>query len=106
MVIRWFDGKLPTSTSLMSRVDDAIARATRALGDRVREVDVLVRDDNGPRGGVDKLCRLVAKVSGARPIVVESRGTDYHSTSLAAVRKLKHALTHRANLAHTHHPHP
>jgi putative sigma-54 modulation protein len=39
---------------------------------RVVRVDVLLADENGPRGGVDKTCRITAKLDGLEPIVVSS----------------------------------
>lgn len=56
-----------------------IARARRrfefALGrfaGRVRSLTVRVADLNGPRGGVDKQCRVAIRLDGSRrPIVIE-----------------------------------
>lgn len=41
---------------------------------RIKSVDVTLRDDNGPRGGVDKCCRILVKSRGAKDVVVEGRG--------------------------------
>jgi hypothetical protein len=51
----------------------AIDRVERALGtvrEHVRKVMVYLTDLNGPRGGVDKLCRLAVTLDTGRPVVV------------------------------------
>jgi hypothetical protein len=52
----------------------------------VRDVEVSVKDINGPRGGVDTAARIRLSVSGRPPVFVEERATD-------AVRALSKAAT-------------
>lgn len=52
------------------RVDAAVGRLTIARD----AIVVRLSDDNGPRGGVDKRCRIV--VRGATPLVVEAVDED------------------------------
>ncbi|MEZ6141498.1 MAG: HPF/RaiA family ribosome-associated protein [Zavarzinella sp.] len=46
------------------------------LNNRVGRVDVYLSDMNGPRGGVDKRCQIVAEVLGLGQIVVEDKDSD------------------------------
>ncbi len=51
----------------------AIDRVDRALGavrEHVRKVFIYLTDLNGPRGGVDKLCRIAVTLDAGRPVVV------------------------------------
>ena len=53
---------------------DRVAHALAAVSDHVRKVMVFVSDQNGPRGGDDKRCRLAVTLAAGRPVVVEATG--------------------------------
>lgn len=46
------------------------------VGVHVHRVTVYLSDENGPRGGVDKLCRVVVEVWGGPALVVEDRDAN------------------------------
>lgn len=50
--------------------------ALRRLAHRVKRLRIYVADLNGPRGGVDKQCRILADVTPSGRIVLEE--TDVH----------------------------
>lgn len=54
------------------RIHFALARVSPALG----RVDVTLEDINGPRGGIDKVCRVRARGPGLREVIVEERDAD------------------------------
>ena len=57
------------------------ARVTDALAHRqadLRRVDVHLGDINGPRGGADKECRVVARFVGGRTLTVRQRDADLY----------------------------
>ena len=56
----------------------------------VRRVVVYLDDLNGPKGGVDKFCRIVAEFGFAR-VVVEEAQIDWH----AAIARATHRLSKR-----------
>ena len=65
------------------RVRFAVSRFTDCL-DRV---DVLVADENGPRGGVDARCRIRAKLAKRGMVYAEDRASAVeHAVNLAAGR--------------------
>lgn len=43
---------------------------------RIVDVELVVWDDNGPRGGVDQACRLHIKLRGGEPIVITDRDSE------------------------------
>ncbi len=43
---------------------------------RVRTVELVLNDENGPRGGVDKSCRIQVSLKWARDIVISDRDND------------------------------
>ncbi len=53
------------------RVERRLAFAIGRFHDRLGRVAVHLSDVNGPRGGVDKHCRIIADVLGSEPVVVE-----------------------------------
>jgi len=55
---------------LERRLHFALGRFTQAI----RRVVVFLSDQNGPRGGLDKLCRLVIQPKAGNEVVVETRG--------------------------------
>lgn len=61
-----------TRDRLTRRLDFALGR----LGRAVPRVAVYLRDENGPRGGVDITCRLVLELRGVGTRVIEDRGHD------------------------------
>jgi putative sigma-54 modulation protein len=90
-----FDGKNPTSPALLERLRRRVARALRHTGRRVRAVRVWLSDINGRRGGIDKRCRIVARLAHAGPVVVEQRDGDYYRAVDGAALKLRHAVERR-----------
>lgn len=57
------------------------------VGSHVRRVTVYLSDENGPRGGVDKLCRAVVELWGGSTLVVEDRDSSMRvATDRAADR--------------------
>ncbi|MGL6094862.1 MAG: HPF/RaiA family ribosome-associated protein [Fimbriiglobus sp.] len=65
-------------------VDDAVTqRVARRLGfalgrfgERVGRVTVHLTDTNGPRGGVDKRCRVLVDLTRIGPVVVEDEDSE------------------------------
>ena len=75
-----------------------------ALGrfaDRVSQVHVRLADVNGPKGGVDKSCRIRVRLFGLPTVVVEQMDSDLNAAidrsadriGRAVARKLDRALT-------------
>lgn len=54
-------------THLNRRIHFALGR----FASRIVKVTVKLRDINGPRGGIDKRCRLAARVEGVGEVVIE-----------------------------------
>src|SRR4051812_8008658 len=69
------------------RVEAALAPIAAAAP--LRGVMARLRDINGPRGGVDKGCRLVAWLDGRRPIVADAVDRDLYVAVDMAAGKLR-----------------
>ncbi len=57
-----------------ARAIDRVERALASVREHVRKVMVYLTDLNGPRGGVDKLCRVAVTLDTGRPVVVVTSG--------------------------------
>ena len=57
---------------ILERVEGAVGRSSET----VLRVHVGLSDENGPRGGVDKRCRIVAKVAGMDRLVLQDDDSE------------------------------
>ncbi len=84
---------------LLRRLDFALGR----LGRHVSRVWVHLADENGPRGGIGKRCRILVRLQHLPDVLVEDRDADLHvlidrtvnRAGLAARRELDRRLTNR-----------
>jgi ribosome-associated translation inhibitor RaiA len=72
-----------------------LARELSHVAGWVRSVLVFVSDENGPKGGSDKTCRVAVSV-GRRPIIIEHRAGDVMAALDAAADRVGVAV--RRNL--------
>jgi ribosome-associated translation inhibitor RaiA len=72
-----------TRERLQRRVDFALGR----VQDRVVRVWAHLSDHNGPRGGVDKSCRVVVHLPHRPDIVVEERSDDINTAIDRAINR-------------------
>jgi hypothetical protein len=72
---------------LRTRVAEALETALGRLGQCLRRVDVYLTDVNGPRGGPDKRCRIVARLAAGSPVVVSR--TDRNPVTAAAAAAVR-----------------
>ena len=80
---------------LSSQEEEALVHnITRALSrhERVIHVVAVCEDVNGPRGGVDKYCRLTAQGPGLGMVVVEERDTVLGRAVDRAAQRLTRAV--------------
>ena len=78
---------------------DDRARLRRKLGAKlgkfvrsVERVSVRLRDVNGPRGGIDKICRIKVVLSGLPSVVVEQQHASLQAAIDRALRRTESAV--------------
>jgi putative sigma-54 modulation protein len=76
------------------RLDFLLGRGFR----RLRRVDVTMSDLNGPRGGVDKRCRIKVSIDGLRPVVVEDIQSDLYTAIDRAAGRASRTVLRRIAL--------
>ena len=82
-------------------VERRVRFAFDSFGDAVLWVRVRLHDQNGPKGGVDKACRVTAVARAALPAVVEEVDADEHAVVSRAVGQAASALRRALDRART-----
>jgi hypothetical protein len=77
---------------LRPRVAEALETTLGRLGQCLRRVDVYLRDVNGPRGGPDKRCRIVAHLAAGSPVVVSRTDRDPVAAAAAAATRCRRSV--------------
>jgi ribosomal subunit interface protein len=70
-------------------------RMTTALGwarDHLRTLAVSLSDINGPRGGVDKRCKIQVKLAGGREIIIDDVEADLYAAIDRAAERADRAV--------------
>ena len=83
------------SESLRERLHDRLASSLERLGQRLNQVHVFFADVNGPKGGIDTICRIVVHVRRQSPLVVEDRHHDLAALADRAVDRVEFAVARR-----------
>jgi len=86
---------------LREYVGRRVGFAFDSFGEAVTFVRVRVADQNGPKGGVDKSCRVTAVARPALTVLIEEVDADEHAAVSRAVGRA--AATLRRALDRVHH---
>ena len=65
------------SQDMRERIQSRLAFALSRFNHRVRDVTTILTDVNGPKGGVDKRCRLVVRLRSKGEVTIEQSASDY-----------------------------
>lgn len=80
------------------RLQFALGWASHHLG----KVSVRLSDENGPRGGKDKRCRIRIAFPGAQDVVIEDTETDLYVAIARAADRAGRSVTHRLERQRDH----
>lgn len=84
---------LELNDEMRSFVDRRIEYALGRFSPAVKSVNIRVGDDNGPRGGIDKHCRIVVHLERRDDVVVDQRGETYYGTVATAIDRVENAVS-------------
>lgn len=81
--------RVKVTTSLREYIDRRLHFALGRFGTAIDNVSVRVGDINGPRGGVDKRCRIVValRAPGSNPITVDDNDEDLRAAVARACNR-------------------
>lgn len=82
----------PLSAASEKTIRRKLDSATGRLRARIRRIHICLADDNGPKGGLDKKCRIVADVAGVGFVVVEERQDSFVGAATHALHRLGRAI--------------
>jgi ribosome-associated translation inhibitor RaiA len=87
LTIELRSSNVPVSVALREHVSRRLDFAVGRFAHRIARIVVRLADVNGPKGGPDKRCRILARLSTERTVVVEATDADaYVAVSQAAIR--------------------
>jgi len=84
---------------------ERVARPPRTLSRAPDARGSLFTDENSTKGGLDKRCRLEARVAGRPPVAVTAEAEKVAEALTKAADKLIHALDSDLGRAKDHHGH-
>lgn len=82
-------------STLPDHIDRRLRFALARLGDRLERVIVFLQDNNGPKGGIDKECRILAKVQGCGAIMATGADSKWTAAVDRATTRIGHTLSRR-----------
>lgn len=83
---------LETPTGWREQVEKRVRFVLRRLRHGIRHARVSLRDVNGPRGGVDKECRVTLKRDGEGEVVVRIQARTAQNALIAALHQAARRL--------------
>jgi ribosome hibernation promoting factor len=78
----------PLSGALTDHVERTVGLALRRFAGRVAAIAVRLVDVNGPRGGLDKRCRIVLTLDGGGQLVAQGLSDDAYAAVGRAAERL------------------
>ena len=83
--------------SIQTYVKERINYLFSARYDQIQRITVRLGDVNGPRGGVDKRCRVKITLPRLNEIVIEDLQTDLYVAISRAMERASHTVNRRLN---------
>jgi putative sigma-54 modulation protein len=75
---------------LPEHIERRLRFALARFGERIQKTVVFLQDDNGPRGGIDKVCRILVKTRGHGMIVAAVVDADWIAVVDRATTRIGH----------------
>ncbi|MGF1644095.1 MAG: HPF/RaiA family ribosome-associated protein [Thiotrichales bacterium] len=89
---------LTLTEPLRKHIDLRLRMIMARVGHRITRVIVRLSDVNGPKGGLDKVCKIEIRLSGMPEIVVEDVQSDMYLAFDRAVARAGRTLARRVAL--------
>ncbi len=92
MNIHWHVAGLDLEPELKVYGERRIQFALGRFAQRISRLDLHLSDENGPKGGVDKSCRLIARIVPNSTIAIQDIDADFHALLDRAVERLARSI--------------
>jgi len=98
MQVHLVDGRIPTTPGMLEFVHSRITAAVGRFSSRLQEIRIRIADVNGPKGGLDKRCLILATVNGrgrgdGGVVIARHCDNDFYAAIAGAAHKLKRLVT-------------
>lgn len=77
---------------LPDHIERRLRFAVSRFGDRIQKILVFLLDRNGPRGGIDKVCRILVKTRDCGVVLATVIDSDWTSAVDRATTRIGHTL--------------
>jgi putative sigma-54 modulation protein len=84
-----------TKANLQRESERRLHFATDRFRENIREIGVALRDVNGPRGGIDKQCKITAKLWRGGTVEIEETRSSFIEAVGRAAKCLRNVLARR-----------
>ena len=81
--------------SIVQHTQDRLAAALDRHENRINSVMVKLKDVNGPKGGVDKICDIVVKFDGRGLVAIKESHYDIYRAINSAAARVKNSVGRR-----------
>jgi len=88
---------------LPDHIERRLRFALSRFSGRIGKIFVFLHDRNGPRGGVDKLCRILVKVRGCGVVVASVADSDWVTSVDRATTRIGQTVARHVERMHDHH---
>ena len=79
-------------SAAVDRIQSRTLSLLSKFGDRIKSIDLKVEDVNGPRGGIDKLCRVMVKLKRKADVVITSQDQKLSRAISAAIERASRSV--------------
>lgn len=80
-----------TPAELVVHIERRLRFALSRFTGRIRRVNVFLADQNGPRGGIDKTCRILVRLADGGDVVAEVSDVDWVIAVDRATTRIGHS---------------
>lgn len=91
--------------TLPDHIERRLRFALARFGGRVERIIVFLQDRNGPKGGIDKVCRILAKVRGCGAIMAAVADSDWTAAVDRATTRIGHTVSRQIGRLRERHLH-
>jgi ribosome-associated translation inhibitor RaiA len=88
------------SPTLREYIQRRIGFALGARETQIQKIQVMLSDINGPKGGSDKRCRILLRLSGLKDIVIEDVQSELRVAIDRAASRASHTVSRRLTKWH------
>lgn len=88
---------------LPDHIERRLRFALSRFGSRIGKVFVFLHDQNGPKGGIDKLCRILVKTRGCGVVVATVADSDWVAAVDRATTRIGQSVARQVDRARDRH---